>query len=202
MFIRIKQFRIHIICIIMTSLFCAINFSFHTPILFLSIFIHESGHILMLKKNKIKINYIEVLPVGININTENKLLSYKEDIKTAFAGPFFNIVCAFLALLFLKFIYFNDIVMFFLISNLAYAAINLFPVKSLDGGKIVETLLRIYLPEPASFYLFTIISGIFFSILSLVALLILFITKYNFTLILLCCYLFYTIHFSFNPKKR
>lgn len=202
MFIRIKQFRIHIICVIMAALFCAINFSFHTAILFFSAIIHESGHIFMLKKNNIKINYIEILPVGININAENKLLSYKEDIKTAFAGPFFNIVCAVIAMLWLKFINFNDIILFFLFSNLAFAALNLFPVKSLDGGKIVETLLRIYLPEPASFYLFTVISGIFLAILSLAALLILFITKYNFTLILLCCYLFYTIHFSFTARKQ
>jgi len=183
----------------MIGLFCAINFSFHTPVLFFSLLIHEAGHIAMLKKNGAKINYIEILPLGINIAAENALLPYREDIKTAFAGPFFNIACAFFSFLFLKFICFSDIAMFFLIANLAYATLNLFPVKSLDGGRIAETLLRVYLPGRASYYLFAAISGVSLALLSLLAFLILFITKYNFTLILLCCYLFYTIHF--NPAK-
>jgi len=185
-------------------LFASINFSFYILVLFSCIIIHEMGHIIFIKINKLQILSIEILPFGINIATVpiggNKLTSYKTDIIIALSGPFANILFSAVILLTIKINGYGSILFFSFLTNILYASINLFPVKSLDGGRISEIVLKILLPENLSYIVYTAISAIFLAILSVFALFVLMVTGYNFTLILLCCYLFYTIHFS--PGKR
>jgi len=203
MFIKIKKLKIHIICLFLILLFASINFSVYMLILFLCIFIHETGHIILIKINKFKISSIEILPFGINIKiNDNHLTSYKTDMIIAFSGSAANIICAAVILLIIKLNGYHSILVFTFLTNILYAVINLFPVKSLDGGKILEIFFKIFIPENLSYIIFSIISSVFLGILSIFAFFILMITGYNFTLILLCCYLFYTIHFAPVQKRK
>ena len=200
MYIKIKKIKIHIIWLFLILLFVLINFSVYILILLSCIFIHEIGHIIFIKINKFNIISIEILPFGINITTDSKLASYKTDIMVALSGPAANIIAAFAIFLIIKVNGYVSVLFFALLTNIIYAAINLFPVKSLDGGKAVSDILKIYLPEHLARIIFSCISAVFLGILSLFAFFVLMITGYNFTLILLCCYLFYTIHFA--PRKK
>ena len=200
MYIKIKKIKINIICLFLIFLFFMINFSPYMFIMLSCIAVHELGHIIFIKANKLKITEIEILPFGINIAAENKLTSYKADISTALSGPLGNIAYSLIILLIIRITGYNSFLMFSFLTNIVYAGINLFPVKSLDGGRVLSIILKLVLPERATYILFAAISAIFLGILSVTAFFILMVTGYNFTLVLLCCYLFYTIHFS--PYKR
>ena len=200
MYIKIKKLKIHIICLFLLLLFATINFSVYTIILFLCVFIHEMGHITLIKINRLKILSVEILPLGINISTDSPLTAYKTDITIALSGPFANIICSAVIFIVIKVGGYNSILFFSFLTNILYAAVNLFPVKSLDGGRVLELILKMTLPENLSYIIFSVVSAIFFGLLSILAFFILMVTGYNFTLILLCCYLFYTIHFS--PKNK
>ena len=200
MYIKIKKIKIHIICLFLILLFILINFSTYILVVLSCIFIHEMGHVIFIKTNKFNILSIEILPFGINIIKDNKLTSYKTDIMIALSGPALNVITAFVIFLIIKLNGYVSILFFAFLTNIIYAAINLFPVKSLDGGIAVSDVLKIYLPEHLARIIFSVISAVFLGILSLFALFVLMITGYNFTLILLCCYLFYTIHFA--PYKK
>ena len=184
----------------MILLFVLINFSVYILVLLSCIFIHEMGHIIFIKLNGFNILGIEILPFGINITADNKLASYKTDIMVALSGPAVNITAAFVIFLVIKLNGYVSVLFFAFMTNLIYAAVNLFPVRSLDGGKAASDILKIFLPEHMAQVVFSVISAVFLGILSLSAFFVLMVTGYNFTLILLCCYLFYTIHFA--PRKK
>ena len=161
------------------------------------------GHILLIKINRLNILSIEILPFGINILTDkNRITSYKTDIIIALSGPAANIICSAVILTAIKLNGYDSVLFFAFLTNIIYAGINLFPVKSLDGGRIAEFILKIFLPDNLSSIVFSVISAVFLGILSVFALFVLMVTGYNFTLILLCCYLFYTIHFSPRQKTK
>ena len=199
-YIKLKKIKINIICLFLIFLFVTINFSPYMIIMLSCIFIHELGHIIFIKANKLKITEIDILPFGINIATEHKLTSYGADISTALSGPLSNIAYSLINLLIIKISGYNSLLMFSFLSNIIYAGINLFPVRSLDGGRAWSTILKLILPEHTAYILSAVVSAIFLGILSVIAFFILMVTGYNFTLVLLCCYLFYTIHFSPNTK--
>jgi len=201
LYIKIKKIKIHVICLFLLLLFVLINFSVYILVILFCIFIHEMGHIILIKINKFNISGIEILPFGINISTDSKLTSYKTDVMIALSGPFMNIVSAAVILVIIKLNGYVSILFFSFLTNILYAAINLFPVKSLDGGKALNDILKMFLPEHAAQIIFSAVSAVFLGILSLFAFFVLMITGYNFTLILLCCYLFYTIHFAPGKKQ-
>ena len=200
MYIKIKKLKIHIICLFLILLLATINFSIYILILFLCVFIHEMGHISLIKINRLKILSVEILPLGINISTDSPLTAYKTDIMIALSGPCANIICSIIILIIIKIGGYDSVLFFSFLTNILYAAINLFPVKSLDGGRVLELILKMTLPENLSYIIFSAVSAVFLGLLSIAAFFVLMVTGYNFTLILLCCYLFYTIHFS--PKKK
>lgn len=193
--IKIKNIKINIICVFLILLFVSINFSVYTLIMIICILIHEVGHIIFIKSRGLKILSVEVVPCGVNIITSG-LAPYKTDILIALGGPTFNIIFALFIFIIIQAAGNNSILMFAFLTNIIYAAVNLFPVASLDGGRAFACILKIYLPENTAKNIFTVISAFCLLILSLCALLILMFTGYNFSLALLCSYLFYTIYFK------
>ena len=193
--IKIKNININIICVFLILLFLSINFSVYTLIILSCILIHEAGHIIFIKSRGVTILSIDVTPVGVNIITSG-LASYKTDIMIALFGPAFNIFAALLILPFLRLASGGSTTLLLgFLTNLIFAAINLFPVAGLDGGRAMASILKMYLSEERARKIFTTLSAIFLVVLSVCALIILTLTRYNFSLVLLCGYLFYTIYF-------
>ena len=193
--IKIKHIKINIICVFLILLFFYINFSIYALIILACILIHELGHIILIKLHKYKILDVEITPCGINIII-NGLAPYKTDILIALGGPVFNIIAAGLIFLLIQGAGNSSILTFAFLTNIIYAALNLFPVASLDGGRVLACILKIYFPETIARNIFAVISAVFLIILSICALFILMLTGYNFSLVLLCAYLFYTVYFK------
>ena len=193
--VKIKKIKINIICVFLVSAFIAFNFSVYALIVLSCIAIHEAGHIIFIKSRGVGILSIEVTPFGINIITGG-LASYKTDILIALFGPAFNIAAALCFLLFLRGAGNSAALLFAFVSNIIFAAVNLFPVAGLDGGRALACILKMYLPENRARSVFAVTSAVFLVLLSICALFVLMLSGYNFTLALLCGYLFYTIYFK------
>ena len=115
---------------------------------------HELGHLAAAEMMKIEIEEIRFGFSGIRIVTDSRLVSYKKEIFLALAGPIFNLA-AFLGI-FILFWNFGvgsvflsaesflggkcdglGAVGFFALSSLVQAIMNLLPIKSFDGGRVV-----------------------------------------------------------------
>ncbi|MBE6750004.1 MAG: hypothetical protein E7560_02450 [Ruminococcaceae bacterium] len=108
------------------------------PTLF-AVFVHELGHLFVMWATDNEPKQIRLIPASVQIvNGFSK--SYKNDLAVAICGPLVNI------LLFLVF-YFNfkafgnELVLYYALLNLVIAIFNLLPVKGLDGGTIVYSLI-------------------------------------------------------------
>ena len=178
----------------MLSVFGIINFSIYFPISVLCILTHEIGHVLVLKLNRQKIAAVDIMPIGINITASGRLSSYGQDIMAALGGPMLNIIHAAVLLGVINLFGFSEELMFSAVLNMAYAALNLFPVRSLDGGRVCSLGLRYFMSDTRAYLVSGVISGIFLGILGIAAFFILVATQYNFTLVLIFGYLFYSIY--------
>lgn len=116
--------------------------------------IHEFGHVVMGLIMGLKIEKIEIMPLGLSVSFKLKIDDYNKKIKKgnivqlkkiaiAIAGPVTNLIMLLIVL--------NTKIDFKIVSNeiLAYANIlimlfNLLPIYPLDGGRILKELIHIF----------------------------------------------------------
>lgn len=121
----------------------------------LAALLHELGHILAAKMQKIKLKEIKLGIFGAKIETDERLLPYKSELFLAIAGPAANLLTgAIVVALAMTGGYSVNLLFdgasellrsgqsgavgyvgFFVISSLAHAVTNLMPIKRLDGGR-------------------------------------------------------------------
>lgn len=121
-------------------------------------FLHELGHLLAAKMLKIKVKEIKFGFSGVRIVTDERLTSYKSEIILAMSGPLVNIAifCSVWAVFSLcgeggegmltsldAFLLYSKLdklglLAFFALSSLIQAILNLLPVKTFDGGRILS----------------------------------------------------------------
>jgi Zn-dependent protease len=102
---------------------------------FLSIILHESGHLFAMYKTGCAPRKIKVIPASIQI-TNSHSTGYKNDAIIALAGPLVNLA------VFVVFYPFKvDFLREFSVVNLALFLFNLLAVKGLDGGVILGSFL-------------------------------------------------------------
>lgn len=116
--------------------------------------IHELGHVLMGLILGLKIEKIEIMPMGLSVSFKLKIEDFNKKIQKgsvlqlkkiaiAIAGPLTNLIMLLIVL--------NTNINFKIVSNeiLAYANIlimlfNLLPIYPLDGGRIFKELIQIF----------------------------------------------------------
>lgn len=153
-------------------------------IIILSALIHESGHIAAFFIFKRKIKSISFSIFAISLENENKYSSYQSDAAIAFAGAFFNMIAAAFAILIIRNSA-NYHAILFLLSNLFFAALNLLPIRGMDGGIILYSLSCLLFDCADAEKILSAFSLIFTILLSSAAIFILFITKGNFSLLII-----------------
>ena len=102
--------------------------------------LHETGHILALLFFGRKPKNITFGFSGIRIETDSSSLSYKQECIVALCGPAVNLVFIILFLV-------TGISETALIINTGLLIVNMLPVKSLDGGRFVYSLLSVFIDE-------------------------------------------------------
>lgn len=158
----------------------------------LAIIIHEAGHILFMclfgyTPDKIKISLFEI---SISDKSRHKR-TFLQNFLIIFFGPVANFIC--FILFYLLYLFSNTIFLPFAIANLSVGLFNFLPVLSLDGGQLLYSLLCRRISDKSAERVVDIVTFIFIFPLSALGFLLLFNSKYNFSLLLVCIYLVFSL---------
>ncbi|MCX7748427.1 MAG: site-2 protease family protein [Clostridia bacterium] len=111
--------------------------------IFVSILLHELGHVILAEILGAKVNSITILPIGIKASMEENALSVKKKVLVYLGGAIVNILLLLLSFMADTYYLGNTGNMgFFIFTNLCLAVFNLLPIIPLDGGNIVRELLN------------------------------------------------------------
>ncbi len=163
----------------------------------LSIIIHEAGHltamcILGFPPERIKLSIFE-----ISISDNGRYCRrFFDNFLIILCGPLFNFIC--FTLLYLLYLLHYDVLFPFAAVNLSVGLFNMLPVMSLDGGQLLYLILSRRLSEKSAEKVVNIITFIFIFPLAALGFLLLFKSKYNFSLLFVCVYLIFSLIFKKN----
>ncbi|MBQ3183016.1 MAG: hypothetical protein IJB57_05055 [Clostridia bacterium] len=174
---KIKIPAITVICLIGLIL---IEPTVYLGLIFLSIFLHELGHLFVMAVFGIGIEKVTVLPIGIDIKRREKYISYPKELILALAGIAVNLIVFFICKKY----------EFFAYTNLLYALINLIPIKGLDGGNALEAFLLSFLDLNRAERILKAVSFIFLIILWMTGVYILLVLNGNISIFALSVFLF------------
>lgn len=119
---------------------------------------HEIGHIISLKFFRVNIEEFKISLFGGNIKIlNNNKIKYFQSAIISFSGPLVNLFFCVFFYIFNSFFEFKFIYNIFVI-NLVLAIFNLLPFYNFDGGKILSSILLIFLNEKTVNIILTITS--------------------------------------------
>jgi len=163
----------------------------------LSLIIHETGHltamcILGFPPERIKLSLFEI---SISDNCRY-CRRFFDNFLIILCGPLVNFIC--FTLLYLLYLLHYDVLFPFAAVNLSVGLFNMLPVMSLDGGQLLYLILSRRLSEKSAEKVVNIITFIFIFPLAALGFLLLFKSKYNFSLLFVCVYLIFSLIFKKN----
>lgn len=134
---------------VITLMLCFDKTGFILPMLF-SVFVHEFGHLFMMWVTGETPLKIRLIPASVQI-VSGFSGGYRRDVLVALSGPVMNFV--FFGVFYYNYACFgNECTLMFSVLNLIIGVFNLLPVKGLDGGTVVYSLLsRVWTPYKALF---------------------------------------------------
>ncbi|MGI6267940.1 MAG: site-2 protease family protein [Acutalibacteraceae bacterium] len=148
--------------------------------------LHEFAHLACLIFFEQPPKNVEINALGMKISRgQNTKLSLGKEAIVALAGPLMNFSVAFFTALLTNMSWTNKAIAI----NLSLAIFNLLPIFELDGGRAIYYLLCIKMQEKTASRVLTVFSVVTLFFLYLLGFLVLFKTKYNFTLIMATIYL-------------
>lgn len=189
--IRLFGSRIYI-SVFAILLFVIIGFSYDAPFLYIALcsaLFHELSHVFAMKLFGSEILAVSIYPFGADIRAKISQLTYRQEALVALLGPLasFVLFCIFLFL----FIWLDNIyILSAAVSNFLFFAVNIFPVRGLDGARVLYALLMAKLDFPTGYKIFAYISTVAFGFLCAFALYLIYISRYNLSLVFICAYLF------------
>lgn len=151
--------------------------------------LHETGHLIALKAVGAQVCRIEVMMFGAQIKTGGHMCCYGADALVYAAGAaanFIGAVCAYVTYLYFPL----TEVMFLIFSNLFYAFFNMTPIRGLDGGGFLESLLLMRFEPGKVWKIIEIVSLVFILLLFFASLWVITVSKSNFSLLFVVIYLF------------
>lgn len=114
--------------------------SYEPLLTLLATVIHEVGHLLAAKLCRVPLRGFRFAPFETRMVLSGTL-SYGKELCICIGGPFFNLLSTALALLLDGAVFGDDPLSFFATVSLALALLNLLPIGTLDGGRILYGLL-------------------------------------------------------------
>ena len=159
-----------------------------TLLLVFCVLCHEAGHILAAFTLGVKIKSVRFNLFGARIELESSLESYLFEFFIALSGPAANITLGTLGIIF------DDGRMnLFVCINFALAFVNLLPISTLDGGRVVCSLASHILGADSADKLLRFTSASVIVILWGVSIFLWFSFEKNISLFVFCLYLFYSL---------
>jgi stage IV sporulation protein FB len=158
-FKKIIETSLYLLFIIVVS---HISHTFFYGLIF--IFIHELCHGLCALILGYKIEFIKLIPFGFTSNIKEEFIRPFDDILISLSGPLINLI--FFVLLYLVNFYLKLDTVNLKTINIMLFIFNMVPAEFLDGGRILKTLLKIYLNFYIA-YIVSIVNGIIMAFLLL-----------------------------------
>ena len=186
------KIKISMPTIIFVGLLIVLDRSFLSLLALSAALIHELGHLTVMLLLGVKVSEVEITFFGAEIRTKKPTYSVLGNIAIFGAGAAANILSA-VIIYSLPSPPFKAV--FFAGASLSLAVINLLPIRTLDGGCIIEAIILSVLPQYAPIIL-DIISSLTLGLLWLTAIYLLLINSGNLSLMLFCMYLFVTLAFG------
>lgn len=147
--------------------------------------LHESAHLTAMFLLKVPPKQVRLHPFGIDIvRSDGVDHSYGKDAIISVCGPAMN-----LAIAGIFFFIHNQVFTRFMLANVVLGVFNFLPVETLDGGQALYAGLCIRLKTERAALCVRILSFLTLIPLAAMGFLILFQSRYNFTLLLVTIYL-------------
>ncbi len=167
----------------------------------LAIVIHELGHFLVARKLGYKLSKFSLSPYGFSLSYFDNNFDFRDEIKIALAGPFANLVSAFLFVgvwwMFPQTYFFTEN---FVSVSVVLALFNLLPAYPLDGGRIFVNVASAFCDRKIALRITMIFNILLFVIFLLLFVVFLFI-NFNPTYLLFACFLLVgMLDLSFGSK--
>lgn len=162
----------------------------------LCILLHEMGHLIVMLLFGCHLYRIVLEPFGIKIEERSVCRSFIKEAVVLFAGPAANLLLFFI----LYAIYGRNLPIVGIIS-LLMGVLNLLPIGLMDGGRMLENLFSAILPYQKVRLICDVVSILFWVPLFVLSILMACHANHNFTLLLLCIYLFVTIWFKIELQS-
>ena len=161
------------------------------PALFFAVSIHELGHIIGARIANIPLRELKLGIFGAGLCPQNTLISYKKEILLSALGPLANFISIFLIKLIAsdelcQNAFFDN----FLSSSLALGALNLLPIESFDGGRILLSLLSLRLSPKVALSIIDTVSFIIIFLLWTLSVYLLLRVSSSLSLFIFSAYLF------------
>ena len=116
-------------------------------------------------------------------------LSYRAEILCALAGPLVSLSAALLLLPI--FTHFKNVyILSSILSNFLFFAVNILPVRGLDGSRVLLAFLLSRFEYSLAYKVFDIVSTASFALLCFLSLCLIVASGYNLSLVFICIYLF------------
>lgn len=104
-----------------------------------AVLLHETGHLFIMWVKGMAPKRIKLIPASVQI-TNSFSRCYRNDIAIALAGPAVNFL--FFGVLYYNYLcYKNEGTLYFALLNLLIGGYNMLPIKGLDGGTVLYTVL-------------------------------------------------------------
>ncbi len=157
-----------------------------------AVIIHESGHILAMYCMKSPPQKITVSLFQISIDDAGRNeRSTRRNMIIIFFGPFANFIC--FIIFYLLYLVYGVPTEMTAAANLSVGLFNMLPVLSLDGGQMLFLTLNCFLSAKKSETVVNILTFIIIFPLAAAGFIILFQSKYNFSLLFVCVYLIFCL---------
>lgn len=168
----------------------AVDTSGYTLLALLCVLIHECGHIFMLVRYKVPVEKISLRIFGISIVTGNTIkLRSKQELIIALAGCGANLMTVIICETLRFFGVFKEQCLVASAFSIIIGGMNLLPIGSLDGSRVLEIILLRKLPPDRVNLIINITSAVFLIPLASLGILLLFKSSFNISLIAVTVYL-------------
>ena len=164
---RVNRIKLEIGAILMAAVMIMTDRAEILLIFYFSALLHETGHLIAAKLLGIKIKEIKIDFSGARICMEERLVSYKKELILSLSGPLVNFICvtACIAAFVLLKLSPEELtartgalllegeqscvgyVGFFALSSFLQGAVNLLPIRTLDGGRMLYCIIAMIFNE-------------------------------------------------------
>ena len=186
---RLPRIKIHSSTVLLFAGLALLNGGIIPLIAFGAALCHELGHLAVMRWLGVKVEEIEITLFGAEIRTPYLMLGTFGSVAVYFAGAAANMLTAAVACL-LRGSFAAD---YYVVCSLSLAFFNLLPIRTLDGGCILDALCLHFFPRHVGL-ITNVVSALTLGFLWLVSAYLLLTFDGNVSLMLFCIYMFVSLY--------